>query len=153
MGVYFEEGKGEFHTGVNPNKNNGTLMLDKMHRYTKRMKSFKCNIHNRCNFSWMWHLSTKCRMNVKSKHKSHIKWVNPKHNIFCEQIGQEPRLVDDMVNPIRNLSEELAPSRHPHHKRPNLWWMPRFLMRDGPSLIGLPPHVWNPTHIGPKYTT
>jgi hypothetical protein len=46
--------------------------------------------------------------------------MNPKHNILHEQIGQEPRLVDGMVGPIPNLSEEPAPSRHPHHRHPNL---------------------------------
>jgi hypothetical protein len=51
MGAYFEEGEGEFHTKVHPNKNNGTLMLDKMHGNTKRMKSLKRNIHNQRNFS------------------------------------------------------------------------------------------------------
>jgi hypothetical protein len=95
-----------------------------------------------------------CQQNVAWVQNENIKatlnGVNPKHNIIHEQIGQEPRLVDDMVDLIPNLSEEPTPSRHPHHERPNLWWTPRILMRDGPSLVGLPSHVRNPTHIGPK---
>jgi hypothetical protein len=82
MGVYFEEGEREFHTKIHPNKDNGTLMLDKMHGNMKRMKSVKHNIHNRPNFSWMWHLSTKCHMSAKSKHKSHIKWNEPQEQQF-----------------------------------------------------------------------
>jgi hypothetical protein len=59
-------------------------------------------------------------MSAKSKIKTALNGMNPKHNILHEQFGQELRVVNDMVGPIPNLSEEPAPSRHPHHRRPNL---------------------------------
>jgi hypothetical protein len=107
--------------------------------YITNVTFHECGICQQ-NVTWMLNENIKATLNG----------VNPKHNIIHEQIGQEPRLVDDMVYLIPNLGEEPTPSRHPHHTRPNLWWTPRFLIRDGPSLVGIPSHVRNPTHIGPK---
>jgi hypothetical protein len=42
--------------------------------------------------------------------------VNPRHNIEHEQIAQEPRLVDDTPN----LIKESTPPKHPHHRCPNM---------------------------------
>jgi hypothetical protein len=48
--------------------------------------------------------------------------------------------------PLKNLH----PHVNPHHKHPNLQWNPKAPTKDGPSIVGPPPHVQNLIHVGPS---
>ncbi len=69
---------------------------DEKHKmwYITNLNFHKCGIHQQ---TMAWVLS----QNIKVVEIT-LNEVNPKHNIFHEQIGQKYELVDDMLDPLKN---------------------------------------------------